>query len=117
MATTKNVVQLVGRVSIAPEIMTFDNGVKRARFSMVIATDVTTETGNKKKDVHMQIIAWGRRVDLIEKYVTQGSILAMEGSIVHRDHIDNKTREVKRITEIQMSDMLLLKGEKTEPNS
>src|SRR5688572_4855835 len=111
MSAAKNLVQIVGRVGVTPEIITFENGVKRATFNVVVTTEVTEEHGSKRKDVYNRVVAWGRKVDLIEKYLIKGTVVAIEGKLVNRVFTDNDG-EVKKVTEIQMDEILILQGKK-----
>lgn len=52
-------------------------------------------------------MAWGKTVDTIEKYVTKGKEIAIEGKLTSRSYEDKDG--VKRyVTEVVVSEILLL---------
>jgi single-strand DNA-binding protein len=53
------------------------------------------------------VTAWGKTAEIIEKYVTKGKELAIEGKLTHRSY-DDKNGEKRYITEVVVSDVLLL---------
>jgi single-strand DNA-binding protein len=53
------------------------------------------------------VVAWGKTADLIEKYVTKGKEIAIEGKLTHRSY-DDKNGEKRYITEVVANEVLLL---------
>ncbi len=54
-----------------------------------------------------RISAWGNTAEIIEKFVTKGKEIAIEGKLTHRSY-DDKNGEKRYITEVVASDVLLL---------
>ncbi len=108
MNTLKNKVQLVGNLGNAAEIITLDNGIKRAKFSMATNDFYYNKAGDKIKDTQWhQIIAWGNIATLIEKYTTKGQELMIEGKLTSRSYDDSDG--IKRyITEVVCNEILFL---------
>jgi single-strand DNA-binding protein len=75
---TVNKVILVGRLGRDPEIKETQGGKKYAKFS--IATSEKNKAGDVLTEWH-NITAFGNVVDVIEKYVTKGIMLYVEGKI------------------------------------
>jgi single-strand DNA-binding protein len=75
---TVNKVILVGRLGRDPEVKETQGGKKYARFS--IATSEKNKAGDVLTEWH-NITAFGNVVDVIEKYVTKGTMLYVEGKI------------------------------------
>jgi len=75
---TVNKVILVGRLGRDPEIKETQGGKKYARFS--IATSEKNKAGDVLTEWH-NITAFGNVVDVIETYVTKGTMLYVEGKI------------------------------------
>lgn len=107
MNALKNKVQLIGNAGNDPEIKTFDAGKKLARFMIATNESYTNDKGEKVTDTQWHnITAWGRTAEIIEKYVTKGKELAIEGKLTHRSY-DDKNGEKRYITEVVVSDVLL----------
>ena len=108
MNAMKNKVQLIGNVGQDPEVKTFEGGKKVA--SLTIATNeyYKNEKGEKIEDTQWhRVTAWGKLADLIEKYVTKGKEIAIEGKLTHRSY-DDKEGNKRYITEVVANDILLL---------
>jgi single-strand DNA-binding protein len=54
-----------------------------------------------------KVVAWGKTAEIIEKYVTKGKEIALEGKLTHRSY-DDKNGEKRYITEVVANDLLLL---------
>ena len=112
MYALKNKVQLIGNLGQNPEIKTLDGGKKLARFS--IATNEAYRNANGEKIIETQwhnLVAWGKLAEIIEKYITKGSEVAVEGKLTYRTYSD-KDGNKKYFTEIQVNELLML-GEKS----
>jgi len=111
MYALKNKVQLIGNLGSNPEIKTLDGGKKLAKFS--IATNESYRNANGEKVTETQwhnLVAWGKLAEIIEKYITKGSEVAVEGKLTYRTYND-KDGVKKYFTEIQVNELLML-GEK-----
>ena len=111
MNNLQNAVNLIGRTGINPIIRTFENGVKLAKFSLATNESVTEVDGKSIKTQWHQIIAWGKKAELIEKFVKKGQMIAVDGRLINRVFVDN-SGENKRITEIQVNEILLINEQK-----
>ncbi|MBK7130527.1 MAG: single-stranded DNA-binding protein [Crocinitomicaceae bacterium] len=112
MNTLQNTVNLIGRTGITPVIKTFDNGVKLAKFSLATNETVIEPSGKSVKTQWHHVIAWGVKAELVEKFVKKGQLLAVDGKLVNRIFRDN-TGSNKRVTEIQVNDILLINPQKS----
>ena len=64
--------------------------------------------GEKVEDTQWhRVSAWGKVADIIEKYVTKGKEIAIEGKLTHRSY-DDKEGNKRYITEVVANDILLL---------
>ncbi|MDF2437495.1 MAG: single-stranded DNA-binding protein [Bacteroidota bacterium] len=108
MNALRNKVQLIGNLGMNPEIKVLDGGKKLAKMS--IATNETYKNAKGEKITETQwhnLIAWGKTVAVIEKYLSKGSEVAIEGKLINRNYTDKEG--VKRyITEIQVNELLLI---------
>ena len=80
-----NKFMLIGNVGKDPEVNNLDKGGKVAKFTLATSEKYTDKSGNKteRTDWH-NIVAWGPLADLVEKYVSKGKKLYVEGQIRNR---------------------------------
>jgi len=108
MNAMKNKVQLIGNVGNDPEIKTFDGGKKVANITIATNDSYTNDKGEKVEQTEWhRITAWGKVADIIEKYVTKGKEIAIEGKLTHRSY-DDKDGVKRYITEVVANEILLL---------
>ena len=114
MYALKNKVQLIGNLGNAPEIKTFDGGRKMARFSMATSESYRNTKGEKETETQWHnLVAWGKLAEIVEKFLTKGKEIAIEGKLINRSY-NNKEGEKKYITEIQVNDLLMLGSRQPE---
>jgi len=111
MNTIQNTVNLIGRTGITPVIKTFQNGVKLAKFSLATNETVIEPNGKSVKTQWHHVIAWGTKADLVEKYVSKGQLVAVDGRLINRVFTDT-TGNNKKVTEIQVNDIILITPKK-----
>ncbi|QBZ97226.1 single-stranded DNA-binding protein [Flavobacterium sangjuense] len=108
MNAMKNKVQLIGHVGQEPEIKAFDGGKKVANITIATNEYYTNDKGEKVEETQWhRVSAWGKVADIIEKYVTKGKEIAIEGKLTHRSY-DDKEGNKKYVTEVVANDILLL---------
>ncbi len=108
MNNLRNKVQLIGNLGADPEIKLFDSGKKNARLSLATKDSYNNAKGDKVEQTHWHnLILWGKTAEIAEKYLHKGSELAIEGKITYRSY-DDKNGEKKYITEIVVSDIVML---------
>ncbi|WP_457616487.1 single-stranded DNA-binding protein [Lutibacter sp.] len=108
MSTLRNKVQLIGNLGNDPEIITLDSGKKLAKISL--ATNETYKNSEGEKITETQwhnLIAWNKTADIIERFVTKGQEIAIEGKLTSRAY-DDKDGNKRYITEVIVSELLLL---------
>ena len=104
----KNRVQLIGNVGNDPEIKTLENGKKLAHLTIATNDRYTNDKGEKVEQTEWhRVTAWGKTAEIIEKYVVKGKEVAVDGKLTHRSY-DDKNGEKKYITEVVVSEILLL---------
>jgi len=108
MSTLRNKVQLIGNLGNDPEIITLENGQKLAKFSLATNENYKDAKGEKqtKTDWH-NLIAWGKTADIIEKYITKGKEIAIEGKLTNRSY-ETKEGEKRYVTEVVVNELLML---------
>jgi single-strand DNA-binding protein len=110
MNTLRNKVQLIGNLGNDPEIITLESGKKLAKFSIATNESYKNAMGEKVTDTQWHnIIAWNKTAEIIEKYVTKGNEIAIEGKLTSRSY-ESKEGEKKNITEVVCNELLMLGG-------
>ncbi|MDX1349042.1 MAG: single-stranded DNA-binding protein [Putridiphycobacter sp.] len=112
MNNLRNKVQLIGNLGQTPEIITFDNGNKLAKWTMATNETYKNAKGDKVTDTQWHnVVAWGKVAGIVEAHVEKGQEIAIEGKIVNRSY-ETKDGEKRYTTEIQVSDLVLLGSKK-----
>jgi len=101
-----NKVILVGNVGRDPEVKALPSGTRLATFSLA-TTDrrFKDDQGNPRTEWH-NLVAWSGLAEIVEKYVTKGKQLYIEGQIRTRNY--EQDGQKKYFTEIHISEMELL---------
>ena len=108
MNALRNKVQLIGNTGNDPEIINLESGRKLAKLTIATNENYKNDKGEKVTDTQWHnLVAWGKTAELIEKYVTKGKEVAIEGKLTHRSYED-KGGEKRYFTEVVVNDLLLL---------
>ena len=108
MNTLRNKVQLIGRLGQEPEITTFPDGNKIAKFSMATDDSYKDRNGQKVERAYWHtIIVRGGLVKVVESYVQKGQEIAIEGKLTNRSWED-KDGNKRYITEVICNELLML---------
>ncbi len=108
MNALRNKVQLIGNLGNNPEVITLDSGKKLAKFSIATNESYKNAQGEKVTDTQWHnVIAWNKTAEIIEKYVSKGNEIAVEGKLVTRSYEDKEGIK-KYVTEIVVNELLLL---------
>ncbi len=104
----RNKVQLIGHVGQEPEIKNLEGGKKVANITLATNEVYYNDKGEKVEQTEWhRISAWGKTAEIIEKYVTKGKEIAIEGKLTHRSY-DDKNGEKRYVTEVVANELLLL---------
>ena len=110
MNTLRNKVQLIGNLGKNPEVITLESGKKLAKFSIATNDSYRNASGEKITDTQWHnVIAWNKTAEIVEKYLTKGNEIAVEGKLTSRSY-ENKEGVKKYITEIVVNELLMLGG-------
>ena len=108
MTILRNSVQLIGRLGKEPEIKTFDSGTKKASFSLATNENYYNNKGEKVEETQWhQVVAWGKKVEIIESYLKKGSEVAVQGKLANRSY-ETPTGEKRYVSEISLNELLML---------
>ncbi|HSD09100.1 single-stranded DNA-binding protein [Flavobacterium sp.] len=108
MNAMKNRVQLIGNVGNDPEIKTFDGGSKKVSLNIATSDSYKNDKGERVDQTEWHtVVAWGKVAEIIEKFVTKGKQIAIDGKLTHRSY-DDKNGDKRYITEVVASEIMLL---------
>jgi single-strand DNA-binding protein len=108
MNNIRNRVQLIGHLGIDPEVKSFDNNRKMARFSMATKDSYKDAQGNKVEQTEWhKIVIWGKQAELAESMLSKGMEVLVEGKLVHRQYTD-KDGVKRNFTEVEASDFVMM---------
>lgn len=103
-----NKVILIGNLGRDPEIMKFENGVKKVTFPLA-TTEVFKRDNEKVSQTEWHnIVLWRGLAEIAETYLKKGSQIYLEGRIRTRSWDDKETGAKKYITEIVGDTMTML---------
>jgi single-strand DNA-binding protein len=104
----RNKVQLIGHVGQDPEIKTLEGGRKLANITIATNDVYYKENGDKVENTEWhKVTAWGKTAEIVEKYVTKGKEIAIEGKLTHRSYEDKEG--IKRyVTEVVANELVLI---------
>jgi single-strand DNA-binding protein len=108
MNTLRNKVQLIGNLGNDPEIINLESGKTLAKFSIATNESYKNTSGEKVTDTQWHnVVAWGKTAEIIEKYVTKGKEVAVEGKLTSRSY-ETKEGEKRYVTEVVCNELLML---------
>ena len=110
MNTLRNKVQLIGNLGNDPEIINLESGNTIAKFSIATNESYKNASGEKVVDTQWHnIVAFGKVAEIIEKYITKGKEVAVEGKLTTRTWED-KDGMKRYTTEVVCNELLMLGG-------
>lgn len=111
MKALRNSVQLIGNLGKDVEIITFDNGGKKANVSLATTNYYKTDKGETKSTTQWHnLVAWGKNAEFMNKILKKGSRVAIHGSLSYRTYED-KSGNKRSVTEILVSEFANMSSE------
>ncbi|MDD5769511.1 MAG: single-stranded DNA-binding protein [Candidatus Gracilibacteria bacterium] len=105
---TVNKVILIGNITRDPLIKDIDNNKKVALFSLATNRYYKTAEGeNKSESEFHNCVAWGNLADRVEKFLTKGKLVYVEGRLRTRI-IDKEDGTKSYKTEVVISNLIFL---------
>lgn len=97
-----NKVYLTGQLENQPEIRTFQNGNKVARFSLSTREEFTDPQGQQRSNTQWHFItAWGSLAERVGEELEKGSKVSIEGRLVTKNYTDRKSGLRKYVTQVE----------------
>lgn len=116
-----NRVILIGNLGKDPDVITFENGVKKATFSLATSESYKNKEGNRVDQTEWHnIVMWRGLADIAERFLHKGNQIYIEGKLKTRSYEQDGIK--KYITEIFVDNMTMLGSRKDaaeggQPNS
>lgn len=103
-----NKVMVIGNVGQEPKIFAFQNGKKKASFSVACSKRYKDNNGEQKEQTTwVNCVAFGGLVDVVENYVGRGTQLFIEGELSVSNFTDQQGNK-KSVTEVRVTALQLL---------
>ena len=110
MNSLKNKVTLIGNVGDMPAMHVFEENKKILKLMLATHETFINSDGDKITETQWhRLVAFGKTADIMHKYLSKGSEIAVEGKLVNQSYI-NKDGEKTSIPEIQVNDFLMIGG-------
>ena len=114
MARSLNRVQLIGNLTRDPELRYTPSGAAVCSFSIATNRAWTTDSGEKHEEAEFhRIVSWNKLAELCSQFLTKGRKVFVEGRLSTRSYTAQDGTP-KSITEIVISDMILLDSKRPE---
>ena len=106
-----NRVILIGNLGKDPDVITFENGVKKATFSLTTSESYKNKEGNRVDQTEWHnIVMWRGLADIAERFLHKGNQIYLEGKLKTRSYEQDGIK--KYITEIFVDNMTMLGSRK-----
>lgn len=111
-----NKVVLIGRLTRDPELRHTTNNIPVCSFSLAVNRPYSSS--NQEKDVDfINCTAWRKQAENLSKYVSKGSLIAVEGRIQTRDYMDEKINAKRYVTEVICDSITFLESRSQRDNN
>lgn len=111
-----NIVSLIGNLGADPETTTLPSGTTVVNFSIAVDDVYTTAEDKIEKTYWFQCKAYGKIADIIAKYLTKGSKVAIQGKLTQESwENDNGKKSAVKII-VKSIDFLSWKSAEEEEN-
>ncbi|XFA98210.1 single-stranded DNA-binding protein [Candidatus Izemoplasma sp. B36] len=103
-----NKVVLIGRLTKDPELRyTSTNNLPVVSFTLAVNRPYQVQ-GNDRSADFISCTAWRKQAENIHRYVSKGSMVAVEGKLQTRDYMDEKINARRYITEVICDSVVFL---------
>ena len=75
-----NRVELIGRLTRDPELRYTSSNITTARFTLAVNRPFQSQNGEQGTDF-INVVVWRKQAENVKKFVTKGSLVAVEGRI------------------------------------
>lgn len=112
-----NKVILIGRLTRDPDLRYTTNNVPSANFTLAVNRPFENQSGVREADF-ISVVIWRKQAENVKKYISKGSLVAVEGRIQTRNYDDKDGKKVY-VTEVVADNVQFLesKGQRSMDNS
>jgi single-strand DNA-binding protein len=111
MAKSVNKVILVGNLGKDPEVRHTPQGTAVARLTLATNERFKDKSGEwQDRTEWHNVVLWQRQAEIAGEYLKKGSKIYVEGRLQTRSWDDKQTNQKKYMTEVVVSDLVLLGG-------
>lgn len=110
-----NVVALVGRLTVEPELRHTPNGVPVTSLNIAVGRNFA-RAGEERQTDFIDIVAWRNTAEFIVKYFKKGQLIAVEGSIQTRTYQD-KDGNKRKAFEVLANNVHFVESKKESTNT
>lgn len=103
-----NKVVLIGRLTRDPELRYTSSNIPSATFSVAVNRTYENQNGVREADF-INIIVWRKQAENVKKYITKGSLVAIDGRIQTRNYDDKDGKKVY-VTEVVADNVQFLES-------
>lgn len=75
-----NKVMLIGRITRDPELRYTSSNIPSVRFTLAVNRPFENQNGERETDF-INVVVWRKQAENVKKYVSKGSLVAVEGRI------------------------------------
>ncbi len=112
MTNLRNSVNLIGHLGNNPEMKTFGENRRMARFSIATNDYYNDSEGKRVTETQWHnIVAWGKTAEIAENLLSKGKEAAIQGKLVNRSY-DDKEGNKHYITEVVANEILVFGNNK-----
>lgn len=112
-----NKVVLIGRLVRDPELRyTNNSNIPVVTFTLAVNRPYTSnqqtndQNGNNNNADFISCTAWRNQAENVSKYITKGSLVAVDGRLQTRDYMDEKNNVRRYVTEVVCDSVVFLES-------
>lgn len=106
-----NTICLIGNLTADPIIKNLTANTA-CRFTLAVRRKYKNSDGEYETDF-IEVVAWGKKAELCEKYLKKGNKAGVTGSLQGRE-FETQTGEKRRVWEVVLEEVEFLSANKTE---
>ena len=110
-----NKVVLIGRLTRDPDLRYPSSNIPVANFTIAVNRNFTNQNGEREADF-INVIVWRKQAENVKKYISKGSLVAIEGRIQTRNY-DAQDGTKRYVTEVIADNVSFLGGRSTSSES
>ncbi len=110
-----NKVVLIGRLTRDPDMRFTQSQKAVCSFNLAVNRNFTTQSGEREADF-INVVCWGRTAENVSKFLSKGSLVAVDGRIQTRNY-DNAQGQRVYVTEVVAESVTFLENKKDKAAS